>query len=128
MKKLDQSQLTTSMKKFEWQAGDANGIDETLLQFRPSGLRAKRRNYVPAFVAINQTTILAKERRKLLVEEASKLQGFGTKIRFGQQEPPISYKQIGNAVHPGVVGFVLERLFKQSMELTGSFVRDKEKK
>ena len=125
MRKLEHSQLTPSMRKFEWQAGDASGIDQTLLQFRPSGLRAKRRNYVPAFVAINQTTILAKERRKLLVEEAAKLQGFGTKIKFGQQEPPMSYKQIGNAVHPGVVGFVLDRLVKQSQELTGSAFKKK---
>lgn len=128
LKKLEQSQLTPSMRKFEWQAGEANGLNETLLQFRPSGLRAKRRNYVPAFVAINQTTILAKERRKLLVEEAAKLQGFGTRIKFGQQEPPMSYKQIGNAVHPGVVDFVMERLLRQSVELTGSQISYSEAK
>jgi DNA (cytosine-5)-methyltransferase 1 len=82
-------------------------------------LRAKRRNYVPAFVAINQTTILGKERRKLLVSEAAKLQGFGGKIQFGKQSPAVSFKQIGNAVHPGVVSFVLEKLVQQSIDLTG---------
>lgn len=128
LKKLNDSEITPSMKKFEWQAGETVSLNETLLQFRPSGLRAKRRNYVPAFVAINQTTILAKERRKLLVAEAAKLQGFRTKIRFGDQEPSISYKQIGNAVHPGIVGFVLERLLEQSEQITGSTFNKGDKK
>jgi DNA (cytosine-5)-methyltransferase 1 len=119
LKEIHNSNLTPSMKKFEWQAGSARSIEETLLQFRPSGLRAKRRNYVPAFVAINQTTILGKERRKLLVSEAAKLQGFGGKIQFGKQSPAVSFKQIGNAVHPGVVSFVLEKLVQQSIDLTG---------
>jgi DNA (cytosine-5)-methyltransferase 1 len=108
--------LTPSMRKFEWQAGAAASLDETLLQFRPSGVRVKTRNYVPAFVAINQTSVLVKERRKLLVEETARLQGFNSSLQFKNQEPSASYKQIGNAVHPGVVGFVMDRLIKQAAE------------
>jgi DNA (cytosine-5)-methyltransferase 1 len=109
--------LTPSMRKFEWQAGDELSLNDTLLQFRPSGVRVKKRSYVPAFVAINQTSVLVKERRKLLVEETARLQGFNSKINFGSQEPSASYKQIGNAVHPGVVSFVMARLIERATEL-----------
>lgn len=109
--------LTPSMRKFEWQAGDELSLNDTLLQFRPSGVRVKKRSYVPAFVAINQTSVLVKERRKLLVEETARLQGFNSRINFGLQEPSASYKQIGNAVHPGVVSFVMARLVERATEL-----------
>lgn len=117
MARSNLDQLTPSMRKFEWQAGETVSLNETLLQFRPSGVRVKKRSYVPAFVAINQTSVLVKERRKLLVEETARLQGFGSNIKFGAQEPSASYKQIGNAVHPGVVSFVMARLIKQAAEL-----------
>lgn len=113
------SGIPPSKMKFEWQAGPARNFSETLLQFRPSGLRVKKRDYVPAFVAITQTTILGKEMRRLSVEEAARLQGFSPKVNFSSQDPKHSYKQIGNAVHPGVAGFVFDKLVERSSVLGG---------
>ena len=47
-----------SRRKFEWQAGPHRPLDETIMHFRPSGIRCKRPDYVPALVAITQTSIL----------------------------------------------------------------------
>ena len=110
-------QLNDSKKKFEWQAGSVRKLNSTLLQFRPSGLRAKKRNYVPAFVAITQTTILAEERRRLLVEEVANLQGMGKKINFKDQENSQSFKQLGNAVHVGMTNFVYKKLIERAEHL-----------
>jgi len=109
--------LNDSKKKFEWQAGKVKKLSETLLQFRPSGLRAKKRNYVPAFVAITQTTILAKEKRRLLVEEVANLQGMGNKINFKGQDQNQSFKQLGNAVHVGMTNFVFRKQIERASHL-----------
>jgi len=52
-----------SRRKFEWQAQDAASLDDTIMHLRPSGVRAKRATYVPALVAITQTSILGDLRR-----------------------------------------------------------------
>ncbi|MDP1711659.1 MAG: DNA (cytosine-5-)-methyltransferase [Candidatus Nanopelagicaceae bacterium] len=109
--------LTNSKRKFEWQAGDATSLDDTILQFRPSGLRAKKRNYAPALVAITQTTILGRERRRLVVEEAARLQGFGRSLDFGVQESTHSFRQLGNAVHVGVAQYIFNLLQDRGEEL-----------
>lgn len=116
---LVESGIPNSKMKFEWQAGDATTLTETLMQFRPSGLRVKKRNYVPAFVAITQTTILGKEMRRLTVSEAARLQGISSQVIFDSQDSRHSYKQIGNAVHPGVAGYVFDKLVKRSLDLGG---------
>ena len=50
--------VPASRRKFEWQAGPHVPLAETIMHFRPSGIRCKRPDYVPALVAITQTTIL----------------------------------------------------------------------
>lgn len=110
-------ELSNSKRKFEWQAADSKDLSETIMQFRPSGLRVKKRTYAPALVAITQTTILGRERRRLLVEEAAKLQGFGGKLDFGVQESTHSFKQLGNAVHVGVARYVFNLLQDRGEEL-----------
>ena len=64
-----------SRRKFEWQAQDARSLDDTVMHLRPSGLRAKRATYVPALVAITQTSILGDRRRRLSPREVARLQG-----------------------------------------------------
>ncbi|MDP4633938.1 MAG: DNA (cytosine-5-)-methyltransferase [Pontimonas sp.] len=92
------SQFPTSRRKLEWQAGELASLWECLLQFRPSGIRAKRPNYVPAAVAMTQTPLIGPLRRRLSVEELSHLQGLPTWFDFGEQPDSLSFRQLGNGI------------------------------
>jgi DNA (cytosine-5)-methyltransferase 1 len=98
-----------SRRKLEWQAQDSKSLWETLIQFRPSGIRAKRPTYVPALVAISQTSIYGPERRRLSVREAARLQGFKSNFDFGDQPDSQSFKQLGNGVSIGAVKHVIRQ-------------------
>lgn len=91
----------SSRRKFEWQAQDAHSLDETVMHLRPSGLRVKRATYVPALVAITQTSILGDERRRISTREAARLQGLPEWFDFGDQPDAATYKQMGNGVNVG---------------------------
>ncbi len=106
-----------SFRKFEWQAGDIGEISKCLIQFRPSGIRVKLPNYVPTFVAMTQTPYLGWQKRAITPSEASVLQGFPPDFDFGDQKLSQTMKQIGNAVHPGVVTIVFEALKARSETL-----------
>jgi len=97
----DMRNFPASRRKFEWQAQDAQSFDECLIHFRPSGVRVKRATYVPALVAITQTTILGKHRRRLTPKEAAQLQGIDWHFDFGDQPDAQTYKQLGNGVAIG---------------------------
>ncbi|QBX55055.1 DNA (cytosine-5-)-methyltransferase [Nocardioides seonyuensis] len=106
--------FTASRQKFEWQAQDHVPLDDTVMHFRPSGVRAKRPTYVPALVAITQTSIIGK-RRRLTPREAARLQGLPDWFEFKQeradgsiveQSDPASYKQMGNGVNVGAAYYV----------------------
>ena len=90
-----------SRRKFEWQAQDAKSLSETVLHLRPSGLRVKKATYLPALVAITQTSIIGKEMRRISVKEAQRLQGFPEWFSFTDQKDSESFKQLGNAVCVG---------------------------
>lgn len=92
-----------SRQKLEWQAGDSpRDLRTCLLQFRPSGIRAKKPNYAPALVAMAQTPVVGPRMRKFTVRESARLQAFPDWFDFGSQPLGLSYKQLGNAVHVGV--------------------------
>lgn len=109
-----------SRRKFEWQARAFQPTRETrdlyqlLIQMRPSGIRVKPPTYVPALVAINQTTIIGREMRRLSPVECALLQGFPPSI-FDKTNIDESqmYKQLGNAVPVGLVRFCAEWLLGQ---------------
>lgn len=95
-----------SRRKFEWQAQDAKNLWSCVMHFRPSGIRAKKSTYVPALVAITQTSIVGRSKRnkrRLTVREAARLQGFPDWFDFSDQKDSASYKQLGNAVNIGVI-------------------------
>lgn len=104
--------LSNSYRKFEWQAGSLNSLDKTLIQFRPSGIRVKKATYLPALVAMNQTSYVPGLGRYLSVREAAKLQGFPPDFDFGDQTDGLSFKQLGNAVCVGVVQYALTQTLK----------------
>jgi DNA (cytosine-5)-methyltransferase 1 len=79
------------------------------MHFRPSGIRAKRATYLPALVAITQTSIIGKQRRRLSTKEAARLQGLPDWFNFGDQRPSDTYRQLGNGVNIGAIWFVLKQ-------------------
>lgn len=96
-----------SRRKLEWQAQDTASLWDTVMHFRPSGIRAKAATYLPALVAITQTSIYGPRRRRLTPHEAARLQGFPRSFTFGDQRDAASYKQVGNGVAVGAAWHVL---------------------
>lgn len=95
-----------SRRKLEWQAQDTASLWDTVMHFRPSGIRAKAATYLPALVAITQTSIIGSRRRRLTPREAARLQGFSRSFVFGSQRDQASYKQVGNGVAVGAAWHV----------------------
>ena len=120
MTEFQLSSFPQSRRKFEWQAQDAASIDETIMHFRPSGIRVKKATYVPALVAITQTSIIAKTRRRLSTTETANLQGLPSWFDFGTQTDALTYKQLGNGVNVGVVWQVVKRHVERDAE----FIRE----
>lgn len=103
-----------SRRKLEWQAQDTPRLWDTVMHFRPSGIRAKRATYLPALVAITQTSIIGPRERRLSPREAARLQGlpdtymFPSRRRPGEEQAPgATFKQMGNGVNVSVVFHVL---------------------
>lgn len=98
-----------SRRKLEWQAQDTKSLWETVMHFRPSGIRAKRPTYLPALVAITQTSIYGPQGRRLSPREAARLQGLPEWFDFGDQPDSATYRQLGNGVAIGAVWHVLQQ-------------------
>ena len=103
-----------SRRKLEWQAQDTASLWETVMHFRPSGIRAKAPTYLPALVAITQTSIVGGRGRRLTPHEAARLQGLGREFSFGDQRDQASYKQVGNGVAVGAAWHIFRSHVEQS--------------
>lgn len=106
-----------SRRKFEWQAQDAQRLWDCVMHFRPSGIRAKKPTYLPALVAITQTSIIGPLRRRLSTREAARLQGLPEWFSFGAQRDGATYKQLGNGVNIGVVWHVLKKHVERDQKI-----------
>ena len=121
LKKYNQLEhFPPSRRKFEWQAQDAKSLSETILHFRPSGIRVKKATYVPALVAITQTSILGKSRRRLTFREAARLQGLPDWFDFLDQKKSETFKQLGNGVNIGAVYNVMKSLVLRDLDILGN--------
>lgn len=96
-----------SRRKLEWQAQDTPRLWDTVMHLRPSGIRAKAPTYLPALVAITQTSIVGPRERRLSPRETARLQSLPDTFDFGDQRPAATYKQMGNGVNVSVVWHVL---------------------
>ncbi len=97
--------------KFEWQAGaNINSVFEGLIQFRPSGVRVKVPDVFPALVAIVQTPIIGKYRRRISLRECARLQSFPDSFIL-DSDLHAAYKQFGNSVNVKVLSAISSALF-----------------
>ena len=106
-----------SRRKFEWQAQDTPRLWDCVMHFRPSGIRAKAPTYLPALVAITQTSIIGPRERRLSPREAARLQGLPEWFDFGNQSPATTYRQLGNGVSIGAVWHVLRLHAERDREI-----------
>lgn len=99
-----------SRQKFEWQArGHEPDVWKLVVHLRPSGIRVKAATYLPALVAITQTSIIGSRRRRITPREAARLQSFPEDFQLHPVDA-IAYRQLGNAVNVGVASFVAQEL------------------
>lgn len=123
--RLELDAFPASRRKFEWQAGPHRPLSETIMHFRPSGIRCKRPDYVPALVAITQTSVMG-DRRRLTPRETARLQGLPDSFEFVQSDPDwvtpraqkdaASYKQMGNGVNVGAAHYVFTQYVRRHAE------------
>ncbi len=103
-----------SRRKLEWQAQDGDrDLWRHVMHLRPSGIRVKQSTYVPALVAITQTSIVGPQRRRLTPREAARLQGLPDSFRLHPQDS-VAYRQLGNAVNVGVVQHAVRTLLESA--------------
>ena len=107
-----------SRRKFEWQAQDTARLWDCVMHLRPSGIRAKRPTYLPALVAITQTSIIGPRERRLSVREAARLQGLPDGFPLDHQpNDAVTYRQLGNGVNVGAVWFVLREHVRRDQQV-----------
>lgn len=102
----DFADFPASRRKLEWQAQDCESLWDTVMHFRPSGIRAKAPTYLPALVAITQTSIVGSRARRITPHEAARLQGLPRSFEFANRREAQSYKQVGNGVSVGAAWHV----------------------
>lgn len=106
-----------SRRKLEWQAQDTKSLWDSVMHLRPSGLRAKRANYLPALVAITQTSIIGSRERRISPREAARLQGLPDSFIFPNQPASATYRQMGNGVNVGAVWHVFREHVRRDRSL-----------
>jgi DNA (cytosine-5)-methyltransferase 1 len=104
--------FTGAKRKFEWQAGKletSTSIWQYIFQFRPSGIRVKKRDYFPTLVAMAQIPYIGERKRKLTPRETARLQSFPESFKFHKSNNK-AYKHFGNSVNVEVIKKIIAHL------------------
>lgn len=110
------SDINKLHRKFEWNCGEnCTQLQDCIIQIRQSGIRAKRPNFFPSLVAMNNTPIVwdkyYRTYRYITPHEASKLQSFDDTFKFVGTDNEI-YKQLGNSVNVDIIELLAQKLFR----------------
>ena len=113
--RLQSDHFPFSLRKLEFHCGEERDLWNCVLQFRPSGLRAKRMGQIPALVAMTSTQvpIIGPKRRFLTRREGLLLQGFPSTFRVPKNRAD-AFAALGNAVHVKVVEEIGRRFIGQT--------------